>query len=308
MQNHSKTFQVTKVKVADLRPHPRQCHLFSRPATEEVVALADDMQSRGLQHPIEVLPNLTTVLCGHSRVLAAHYLSWKEIDAFVRDDLGALNDVEIEKHMIGDNALRRHLRPLERAKCAFRLRELYHGGNRSQLDDDSWEDVHIHTRDWIGAIMHISGRTATRLLAVAETPEAVQLAYDERRLSLTMAVKIANLSRSEQDEIAADIQSGTDPKEAARKFISCPRRATVEERVLKRLVAALGDALESFKDGFSEVQVVGTDEDDPAPTLRRGMTLLESLALHVEHRQEKQTEALADKMDSIGRLLPTGTE
>ena len=301
MATRDKTLSITRVKIADLKPHPRQQHLFAQPATAEIVALAEDMHARGLQHPIEVLLDLT-ILCGHSRVLAAHHLGWQEIDAFVRNDFDALNDVEIEKHMIGDNALRRQLRPLERARCAHRLRELFHGGNCAKLDYDSWDDVHIHTRDWVGAIMHISGRTASRMLAILETPADVQQAYDEGGISMGLASKIANLPQCDQEEIAGEIRRGVDPKTAAHKFFPRRRKPTADEGVYKRLIVALGDAMVAFEDGFADVRAVDVDEEDPVVILRASVSLLESLACHVERRLEEQEEALADKMDSISQL------
>ena len=135
-----------KVRLEDLKPHPRQHELFPASNDAEIELLAKNMRERGLQHPIEILPD-NTILCGHNRVRAAEYLGWEEIDAIVRHDLVGATDQEIEMHVIIDNTCRRQLRPLERARCAFRLRELHHGGAFDQLPDDAQDDVFIHTRD-----------------------------------------------------------------------------------------------------------------------------------------------------------------
>jgi len=295
---------VKKVKIADLRPFPRQDALFQQPSPAEIELLAQDMHQRGLQHPIEILPD-GTIVCGHCRVRAAEHLGWEEIDAIVRHDLADEGEAEIEKHVVIDNALRRQLGPMQRARCAQRLRELCHGGN--QLTYDEQDDVYIHTRDWIGQVLNISGRHVSRMLAVLDTPPAVQQAYDERRLSLELAAKIANRSPDVQAAIARRIEQGDDPKEVAIRFLRRRRLPTSAERVYSQLITVLAKSAEAFEGGFSEVEIVDTG-DDPVAILRQSPPMLAALAEHVERRREEQAAALAEKLDSVAALADSIAE
>jgi len=46
-----------KVKIADLKPYPRQDALFRPPSPAEIQLMAADMEARGLEHPIEIMPD-----------------------------------------------------------------------------------------------------------------------------------------------------------------------------------------------------------------------------------------------------------
>lgn len=290
-----------KVRLTDLRPHPRQTELFPAPNDTEIELLAEDMRTRGLQHPIEILPD-NTILCGHNRVRAAELLGWEEIDAIVRHDLMDATDQQIEMHVIIDNTCRRQLRPLERARCAHRLRELFHGGDFEQLAHDDQDDVVIHTRDLIGRMMKLSGRHVSRLMAVLDTPLAVQQACDDGLLSVELAARIAKRPGDVQAKIAEKIRGGADPKKVAQRYLRRGREPTEAEKVYNRLFAALGAAAEAFEDGFSEVRVVDV-VDDPSTTLRQSVPMLEALADYVECRMEEQAANLEDRVGSIGQLL-----
>jgi len=293
-----------KVKIADLKPYPRQDALFRPPSPAEIQLMAADMEARGLEHPIEIMPDYR-ILCGHCRVRAAEHLGWTEIDAIVRQDLADAGEAEIEKHVILDNLLRRQLEPLQRARCAQRLRELHHGGN--QLTDDAQDDVYVHTRDWIGQVLNISGRHVSRMLAVLDTPPAVQRAYDERRLSLELAAKIANRSPDVQAAIAEEIERGGDPKTVAIRFLRRRRLPNGPERLYSKIVTGLAKAATVFGGGFSEVEIVDV-VDDPAGVLRQSIPLLEAMAEHVERRQGEQATALAERLGSVAALIDSTCE
>ncbi len=114
---------VVKLKLAALKPHPRQFELFSQRSAVEDAALAKDLQEHGLDHPIEVLPDLT-IVAGHRRVAAAKAIGWTEISAVVRQDLASLGEEAIVAFLIRDNSERRQLSPLERGRCAFELKKI----------------------------------------------------------------------------------------------------------------------------------------------------------------------------------------
>jgi ParB-like chromosome segregation protein Spo0J len=133
---------------------------------------------------------------------------------------------------------------------------LYHGGDHSQFSDDEQDDVYVHTRDWIGEVLNVSGRHVSRLLAVLDAPPAVQRAYDERRLSLQLAAKIANRSPDVQAAIAEAIERGGDPKKVAMRFLRRRRLPNGAEKLYTKIVTGLAEAAEVFKDDFSEICMV----------------------------------------------------
>ncbi len=113
---------VVKLRLAALRPHPRQFELFTQRSAAEDAALAKDLKEHGLDHPVEVLPNLT-IVAGHRRVAAAKAIGWDTIDAIVRQDLAEQGEEAIMAFLIRDNAQRRQLSPLERRPLRLRAKE-----------------------------------------------------------------------------------------------------------------------------------------------------------------------------------------
>ena len=293
---------VQQVKLTELEPYHRQSELFTHSAESEIELLAADMAQRGLKNPIHVLPN-GTIVCGHCRVRAAKRLQWKTIDAIVLHNLAEASDVEIEQHVILDNYARRQLRPLERAKCAYRLRELIHGGDFDQLSDDQQDDVYRHTRDRVGQFMGISGRHANRLMAIMDAPLAVQQAFDNQKLSLETAAKVARLRSEEQQEIAQKIKAGGEPRKVAQKYLRTTRDLNEQERSFRQLFKAIEKADMVFRKGFKELRIVDTGEQESAQILRRIGPLLEALADHAEQRQQEQMRALDSKLPGIRRQL-----
>jgi ParB family chromosome partitioning protein len=291
-----------KVRLADLRPYHRQAALFPNTGVNEIERLAADMRERGLQIPIEILPD-RTILCGHSRVQAAALLQWTEIDAVIRHDLAGLPDTVIERHVIADNLARRQLRPLAQARCAQRLRELFHGGETQKLSFDQQCDVECHTRDAIGEMMGCSGRHVSRLLAALSSPLAVRQACDAGLLSVDLAAKIANLSPDRQDAIAKLIGEGVDPKTAAYRFVWHKRRPNAEESVYRRLVRTLAEADEAFAESFDDVRLIGVGDLNVVDVLERSVPLVEALLDYIRERQAAGEQALADKMEEVSELL-----
>ena len=57
---------VIRVKMADLRPHPSQTKYFGVYPVARLRELAAQLRARGLDHPIEILPDFT-IVCGHKR-------------------------------------------------------------------------------------------------------------------------------------------------------------------------------------------------------------------------------------------------
>lgn len=173
---------ISKWKLADLKQHPRQAELFSDLPQPQFAELVEDMRANGQRTPIDILPD-GTIICGHQRTRAAMFLRWDEIDVYVRRDLAELGEAAVEQRLIEDNLHRRHLDPLELARCYQHL-----AAQTRQLPQDLLRSYHRgDLRDVIAKRLDCSGRTLDRYLRVLQTPIEVQNAFSHKELSLVDA-------------------------------------------------------------------------------------------------------------------------
>jgi len=80
--------EIIELPVAVLKPHPLQALVYTQRADWQIEELAESMK-KGLDDPVEVLSDLSTVVCGNGRVEAAKRLGWEKIACWVRRDLEA---------------------------------------------------------------------------------------------------------------------------------------------------------------------------------------------------------------------------
>ncbi len=180
---------------------------------------------RGLDHPLEILPD-GTILCGHRRRAAAMLLGWETIDVVVRHDLAGQGEEAAERRLIEDNLDRRQMGPLAIARCYRALKTL--GRRRGDRLCDS---ARLEVRDQIGKRLGVSGRTLDRHLRVLEcTPPEVQHAVEAGLLPVTVAEKIAGLNKSQKEQIAKAIREGGKPAVVVRGFLR-PANGTHKEPV-----------------------------------------------------------------------------
>lgn len=294
---------VVKLKIAALKPHPRQFALFAPRSAAEDAVLAKSLKDVGLDHPIEVLPNMT-IVAGHRRVAAAKAIGWTEISAIVRQDLAEQGEEAILAFLIRDNAERRQLSALERARCAFELKQI--GAirrNQYGFDNDQWA-IRQSTRDWIGKMLGVSGREASRLLNVLRTPTEVQTALDEGRLTLVLADRVSQLDREDQAEIALAIRDGKDPKAVVDAHITLDERR--KESVMpafRKLLKNVDAAADVLAERTKEVEVIDPQVDGHVQTLERGVSLLRDLISHekaTKRRREKNMAALLERLGGAG--------
>jgi ParB-like chromosome segregation protein Spo0J len=187
------TRDVRKWKVKDLKPRPRQAELFPDLPILLLRDLAQDMQARGQQNPLENLPD-GTIVCGHQRKRAAELNGWEEIDVWVNHDLAALGDLAAEQRLIEDNLVGRKLDRLDQVRCYRRLVEMAPQTPADQRRDHQRGRL----RDVIGDRLGISGRTLERYLRVLDAPVEVQDAFRAGRISLVNASKVAGLPHEVQ--------------------------------------------------------------------------------------------------------------
>lgn len=198
--------------LSKLREHPQQQALFGAISEQELLALATDMQTNGLQHAVEILPN-GIILTGHQRVRAAQHLGWLQIEVVIRHDLAASGSAA-EQHLINDNFVRRQLTPLGRARCIRRLMEIEEGRPSDRFGAGRRERLKAR----IASRMGLSTRTVSRYLLILETPASVQQAYDRGELSLVAAGQVALMREQAREEIAHRIECGEKPGSVVTQF------------------------------------------------------------------------------------------
>ncbi len=195
--------QVQMVKVCDLCPHPEQAELVGDMPPADFEALVADIEANGIQNPLIVLAD-GAIICGHQRYRAAVLLGIGEVPCIIRRDLRGADDPAAVKLLLSDNLRRRQLGPLEKARYTKRLFELELG---RRLDpNDSWDHPkQIAVRDAVGKLLDCSGRNAARYLAVLNTPNEIQRAFDAGLVRLALTERISFLKREAQQRLAESI-------------------------------------------------------------------------------------------------------
>lgn len=195
----------TKWRLRDLREHPDQQKLFGDISEVDLAALTADIEKRGLQLPIHILPD-GTILSGHLRSIVCDQLGWKWIDAIVRHDL-ADDPSAAGEFFVSDNLNRRHLTRLARVRCIEHL--LTKKGKRTEA---------IKTK--VAEQLGMSLRTVNRYLLIADAPREVQLAFDRGELSLVEACRIAALPYKQLQQAAERIANGEAPRAVLRDLLT----------------------------------------------------------------------------------------
>ena len=221
-------------KIKDLKPHPKQKEFFDDLPFHLLRDLAQDIKDRGLTNAVEILPD-GTIVCGHQRTRAAEMLGWEEIDVWVNHELATQGDFAVEQRLIEDNLVGRKLDRLDRVRCYKRLGEM--AGQTPEERKRSHQYGRL--RDVVALRMGMSGRTLERYERVLAAPREVQDAFRAGRISLVNAGKIARLPKDVQEKLVADLQAGTDAKQAV--------QARLKGRSPSPLDAVLGPFIRSLE-------------------------------------------------------------
>lgn len=204
-----------------LHPHPLQDTHFCPLKDHEFEEFVADIQRRGLDHEVHILPAnaagfpVGTLVQGHQRVRAAQRLGWKTIRARVRHDLADKTAAEIEQAMISDNFVRRQLTPLQQAKLTQRLYEIELGRDPGDLFG---EEV-LAIRERVGRRIDRSEKTVKRHLDVLRAPVEVQQAFEEESLKIELASRVCRLPDHDQAEIAERLRAGECPKQVVAEYL-----------------------------------------------------------------------------------------
>jgi ParB/RepB/Spo0J family partition protein len=235
--------QIERWPIKKLKAHPRQGDSYHNLSEDRLDELARDMSKNGQTTPIEVLPD-GTILDGHQRLAAAKRLGLEKVRVWVRTDLTTTS--QSERRLLEANLGRRHLDQLDQVRAAKRLLESSKRKAPGTLTDAEAREL----REALIARLGITGRHVRRLLNIASTPMPVQLAFQQGKLKLVSAEKVARLKPSVQERIAKAILSGEKPSVVVEQFLT-PKSA-VEAVNTGKEAGRLLDELATLLDRVSE--------------------------------------------------------
>jgi hypothetical protein len=196
---------ITKVRdkweLSRLKKHPEQDNMFAPPSPQELTRLADDIARNGVRDDIEVLED-GTIVRGHSRLLAATKAGLTKVPVLRLKGLAEQGDDAVLQAMVEDNLHRRHLSPLEIAKCAVvMLSTGISKANGEAMSRGIGERGHEIAKQF-----GISTKTLKRYILVTKTPAVVQHAVSKGYLSMDVAMQVAKLAEDDQLAVAEIIQ------------------------------------------------------------------------------------------------------
>jgi ParB/RepB/Spo0J family partition protein len=287
---------VVRVKVSELRPHPKQHVYFSDVPQHEVDELVADMSRNGQRYPVDILPD-GTIVCGHRRLQAAEILNWTEIDAIILD---IIDEAEIERRLIEDNLSRRQLGPVGLARIYKALKETERRRGGAGNDGD--------LRDRLAKRLGIrSGRTLDRNLRILEAPREVQDAVESRLISRSTAERVLLLTKANRERLAAEIRAGADAKKVVARFL--PDRGEDElvlvRRTYRNLLLTMRKSVHALGDRVKDIAGHGMEAEDAIPLLKEFARFSEKLLKAEEQAQKKFDRKLARLLNNMTGRTPT---
>jgi ParB/RepB/Spo0J family partition protein len=271
-----------RVRIADLRPHPRQDALFGDLTGPSFDFLVEDIRRNGLRQPIEILED-RTIVCGHQRVRAATILGWPEVDAIV---LEVTDDGEIERRMIEDNLARRTLGPVGLARI---YRELKLSACDKKIGV-STGDLRDHLARLMGRGR--SGRTLDRYERILDAPREIQDAVDAGSVPRSMAERAIALSEADRSSLVAEIQAGGHPSEVLAAYLRPAAGSGVERarKIYRKLLLNLRTATPILKSHRAKLAGQAFEPGEAAEIIARSMQILTSLG-EAERRLNRRVRA-----------------
>ncbi|MEK6238872.1 MAG: ParB N-terminal domain-containing protein [Planctomycetales bacterium] len=256
--------EIINVPIANLHDHHLQQDYFSPPDDAEIQRMAADIDDRGLQHPIEVvprndIPDHYVIVAGHKRRLALQRLRRETVPAVVREDFLDQGEEAVERHLISDNLERHNLSPLERARCVLRLVEVRANCSFDNLPNGRRGEYLEAVAEQLGC----SRKSVTRWLNIAHYgTESLQLAYDRGELSVDQASRVAALPDEAREEVERAIRAGAAPRTVAARALSSEVAPTsTPTQRYRSFLRTVGPKLDFLLNHLDEVHVDGGASD-----------------------------------------------
>ncbi len=283
-------------KANNLRPHPA-AEIFPKMAEAEFDALVTDIEQNGQLEPIIIYEGM--ILDGRHRYKACQQLGLK--CRTIEWDGGG----SPEEFVISMNVRRRHLTASQLAMIAAKVITFGHGGNR-YLKQAAKMPLGITQKT--AAKMFNIGERYVRLAAtvVAKGAPELQEAVERGDIALPDAVKVAELSKARQIEIASGRSAKRQAKKAAARIKAADqarrRQADAQRHHEKRHNGP-------DKPGWAETGVSASDfeiERNEAVTLAEANALIADLRGQIGVLDQRIISALEDARIWRERALGAG--
>ena len=194
---------ITQIPLKDLRPSPLSPYAVRD--DEAMRILAESVRICGILTPAIVRPadGGYEIISGHRRKYACELAGFDGMPCIVRD----LDDDEAVIQMVDANAQREEVLPSERAKAyQLRLEAIKRQGQRTDLTSTN-DSAKFRSDDLIGAECGVSGDTVRNTIKLNNLIPPLLRMVDEKKISLTPAYQIADLTEHEQELLVETIDS-----------------------------------------------------------------------------------------------------
>ena len=158
--------------------------------------LVSSIRERGILSPILVRKkdNFYEVISGHRRKRAAEIIGLEKVPVIIKE----LTDDDATIIMVDSNIQREEILPSEKA-FAFKMKmdAISHMGKKGD-----------RSREIVGEDNGLGGRQVTRYVKLTNLIAELLDMVDQKKLTITLAVKIADLSEEKQKEVLNYINQG----------------------------------------------------------------------------------------------------
>ena len=227
---------ITPIPLKDLRPSPLSPYAVRD--DEAMQMLAESVRTCGVLTPAIVRPadGGFEIVSGHRRRYACELAGLEELPCLIRE----LDDDEAIIQMVDANAQREEVLPSERAKAyQLRLEAMKRQGQRTDLTSPN-DSAKFRSDDRIGAECGVSGDTVRNTIKLNRLiPELMQM-VDDRKISLTPAYQIADLTEHEQELLVETIDSeqATPSVSQAQRMKKLSRDGELNEDTMLEILSA----------------------------------------------------------------------
>ena len=178
------------------RIHAFRNHPFKVLDDERMEELVSSIRERGILSPILVRKkdNFYEVISGHRRNRAAEIIGLEKVPVIIKE----LTDDDATIIMVDSNIQREEILPSEKA-FAFKMKmdAISHMGKKGD-----------RSREIVGEDNGLGGRQVTRYVKLTNLIAELLDMVDQKKLTITLAVKIADLSEEKQKEVLNYINQG----------------------------------------------------------------------------------------------------
>jgi hypothetical protein len=250
--------KVRRIPTDLLTRHLSYYSFFDRPPTEEIEALAAEMQANPqLPCHVEAEPD-GTVLYGWEFVEAARMAGRTEMEVTVRQDMDGLDEYAQELEMIDAHLRHGKLSPVTTARCLARAHEL--DGFVPEDRRRSYQNGELS--DVVAKYLGVSKRSAERYVAVTELPDWLQTLFDGGEIKIAMAEKVKALPYKAKKAIQKAIEEGAKAREAViAQLPKKPKPFVAPRRELDRFVKRARHAVDALSPRVRQVKAIGGEHE-----------------------------------------------